>query len=248
MPQTAQPTCSCCKKVGDEGKFVICSICKKQFYYSCVDLSLNDVKAIRNKPTINFTCEVCSEIGSTLADLRALVVSLQEEVTKLKDTKSDPLATQSIDYEDIIQEISDRNSRKGNLILFGVPEDSRLSDNQRKAQDTEQVKNILNVLGDNISSDTVNLVRLGRTVDNSKPRPIKVKLGDENCVHRCIKGVPKLRRHERYSRVTVAFDRTPRQVEHYKKLKQEIDNRSANGETGLKIKYVRGVPKIVQEN
>ncbi|VEN58918.1 unnamed protein product [Callosobruchus maculatus] len=96
---------------------------------------------------------VCSEMGSTMADLKALVVSLQEEVTKLKSAKSGPVATHSIDFEEIIHEISDRNSRKSNLILFGVPEDSRLSDNQRKAQDTEHVKTVINVLADNISLD-----------------------------------------------------------------------------------------------
>ncbi|CAH2009568.1 unnamed protein product [Acanthoscelides obtectus] len=79
-------------------------------------------------------------------------------------------------------------------------------------------------------------------------RPMKITLGDEDDVRACIKSASNLKRSNVFSRTSISFDRTPRQILHYKKLKQEMEERSARGEDGLKIKYVRGVPRIVSEN
>nr|CAI5868873.1 unnamed protein product [Callosobruchus analis] len=214
MPQTGQMSCTCCKKSGDDSKFVHCSVCKNNFYYSCVDLTQTDVKTLKNKANIHFTCKNCSTIGATLVDLRALVVSLQEEINALKSNRVDPAQTPAIDFEEIVQEVNDRQSRKNNLIIYGIVES------------TDQ-------LGSN---------------NTGGPRPIKITLRDSNDVRSCIKAAAKLKRHSTFSRINISFDRTPRQVLHYKKLKQEVADRSANGENGLKIKYVNGVPKVMAEN
>nr|CAH7753523.1 unnamed protein product [Callosobruchus chinensis] len=142
MPQSAQISCYCCKKSGEDNKFVTCWLCKHVFYYTCVELSLSDIKAIKNKSNINFTCETCKETAVTLADLKALVISLQEEVKELKANKhtiADQLSS-SMDYEEIIQEIQDRNSRKKNLIIYGLPENNEQPVAQRRTLDKENIK------------------------------------------------------------------------------------------------------------
>nr|CAI5846598.1 unnamed protein product [Callosobruchus analis] len=186
-------------------------------------------------------------IGATLVDLRALVVSLQEEINALKSNRVDPAQTPAIDFEEIVQEVNDRQSRKNNLIIYGIVESTDQSNTRRKVYDADQVKNIIGVLDDEVNTDNIKPIRLGSN-NTGGPRPIKITLRDSNDVRSCIKAAAKLKRHSTFSRINISFDRTPRQVLHYKKLKQEVADRSVNGENGLKIKYVNGVPKVVAEN
>ena len=46
----------------------------------------------------------------------------------------------------------------------------------------------------------------------------------------------------------MAFDGTPRQISYYTELKEQLNARIDKGEQNLKIKYVQGVPKIVNLN
>ncbi|CAH1968479.1 unnamed protein product [Acanthoscelides obtectus] len=187
-------------------------------------------------------------IGATLSDLRALVISLQEEINALKSTRTDTAQiSPSIDYEDIIQEIDDRQSRKKNLIIFGVQESADQSNAQKRAHDNEQVKKILQVLDRDVNADSIKPIRLG-PIKAGIMRPMKITLGDEDDVRACIKSASNLKRSNVFSRTSISFDHTPRQILNYKKLKQEMEERSARGEDGLKIEYVRGVPRIVSEN
>nr|CAH7731338.1 unnamed protein product [Callosobruchus chinensis] len=182
MPQSAQISCYCCKKSGEDNKFVTCWLCKHVFYYTCVELSLSDIKAIKNKSNINFTCETCKETAITLADLKALVISLQEEVKELKANKhtiADQLSS-SMDYEEIIQEIQDRNSRKRNLIIYGLPENNEQPVAQRRTLDKENIKKIVGAVAEQVNCANVNPIRLGKNVQNDNPRPIKISLDNEN--------------------------------------------------------------------
>lgn len=52
---------------------------------------------------------------------------------------------------------------------------------------------------------------------------------------------------ESYRDVRVSMDHTPRQVQYYKNFKTELQQRTADGEQ-LKIRYVKGIPKIVPLN
>lgn len=45
--------------------------------------------------------------------------------------------------------------------------------------------------------------------------------------------------------VKIFPDQTPYQQTYFKKLKEELNRRTANGEGNLKIKYIKGVPQII---
>ena len=47
---------------------------------------------------------------------------------------------------------------------------------------------------------------------------------------------------------SIYSDKTPKQLEYYKKRKKELTDRTNRGETNLKIKYYNDVPKIVSLN
>nr|CAI5831217.1 unnamed protein product [Callosobruchus analis] len=212
MPQSSNVSCFCCSKNGDDSKFVKCYVCKEDYYYACADLTLTDVKTIKNRANINFTCKNCNDFGSTLSDLKALVISLQEE---------------SFDFEQIVQEVSDRNARKRNLIVYGVTEHAEPNSRQARVTDTEQVKSVLRYISSDIDIDSIKPQRLGKLNDSGRSRAIKITLKDETDVISLIRGAARLKNNTDYSRIRISFDRTPRQVQCYKKVKQELEERIA---------------------
>nr|CAI5849869.1 unnamed protein product [Callosobruchus analis] len=239
MPQSSNVSCFCCSKTGDDSKFVKCYVCKEDYYYACADLTLTDVKTIKNRANINFTCKNCNDFGSTLSDFKALVISLQEEIRNLKAAKTELIpSSESFDFEQIVQEVSDRNARKRNLIVYGVTEHAEPNSRQARVTDTEQVKSVLRYISSDIDIDSIKPQRLGKLNDSGRSRAIKITLKDETDVISLIRGAARLKNNTAYSRIRISFDRTPRQVQCYKKVKQELEERIARGETGLKIKYV----------
>nr|CAI5818123.1 unnamed protein product [Callosobruchus analis] len=65
------------------------------------------------------------------------------------------------DYEKLLREMEDRNSRKQNIIIYNLPETPNLSKEEQAAADSQHVKRILG----NLSNDITILdkpMRLGR--------------------------------------------------------------------------------------
>lgn len=90
------------------------------------------------------------------------------------------------------------------------------------------------------------VTRLGKyDAQRTKPRFLKVGLSDEGQVHNIIKKSKNLKNAELYKHITIFFDKTPKQNEHYNALKAELQKRIDGGETNLKIKYIYAAfPKL----
>lgn len=50
------------------------------------------------------------------------------------------------------------------------------------------------------------------------------------------------------SHLSISDDKTPQQIQAYRKLKSEMDERTSAGEKNLKIIYKNGVPNIIINN
>lgn len=242
-----QHVCDCCKKVSDENKFVICCLCKNKYFHTCMDLTAAEVKSIKNKSSIKFTCSNCEKNGDDMNGLRSIIIALQTEIEKLKAVIKNPapVTHATVDYENIIQEITERESRKRNLVIYGIPENN----NSNQAEEKEKVKELICYLSPDIDTNNIDPRRLGKPIaTNNRPRPIKITFNNENPVHTCISKASKLKNSTAYTNITISYDRTPKQVEYYKKIKSELQERVSSGEIGLKIKYIKGIPKIISEN
>nr|CAI5856162.1 unnamed protein product [Callosobruchus analis] len=152
------------------------------------------------------------------------------------------------DFEEVLNEIEERNSRKQNIICYGVAENGNVSRQQQEAQDRSEITKVLQFLSPDINTN-VKPIRLGKfDRTNPRPRPIKITLIDQNQVQKCLRNATKLNSSEVFSHIRISVDRTPKQIEFYKKIKTELNRRLANGEANLRIKHIRGVPRIVAEN
>ena len=151
-------------------------------------------------------------------------------------------------FEEIIEEINERNKRQRNLVIFGVTEPNQnLSTEARENNDKSQVSDILHTVIPELNTNDIKPIRLGRfAVDKS--RPIKIRLDNDNDVFKVIRHCNTLKNSRYRNKVFISMDRTPRQLEYFKMIREEFNRRKNAGENNIKIKYVNGIPKITSLN
>lgn len=235
--------CFCCKSATDIAKLVSCSICKNAFRYACVGLTLGEIKSISSKTGLSWTCDSCSVIGSDINDLKAALVDLKNEVAQLKTSNVPEISNKTI--ETIIQEVYERHKRRKNIIFYGITENQG---GRYANEDNNKVKSVLNFLEVNSTEWDIKPMRLGRiNPSTQRPRPIKLVLSSEEDVHCILRKASKLKNSE-FDGVHISQDRTPREIDYYKSLKNEMAERISKGEINLRIKYQKGVPVIQSLN
>nr|CAI5841504.1 unnamed protein product [Callosobruchus analis] len=150
-------------------------------------------------------------------------------------------------FEEIIEEVNQRNIRKCNIVVFGLDEvNQEESPENRTARDGLAVSKVIHAVDLDFDMPSVKPIRLGK-FQSGRNRPVKIVLRSEDDVRRIINKANNLRTHRDFKnkRIFLSYDRTPRQLEYYKNLKKELEERKQAGESNLKIKYVKGIPRIV---
>lgn len=190
-----------------------------------VDLNSHSSKIAEIENSMESVCGKMSEIAAALQTRSSSSASLVSEV---------------------VTELAERNIRKRNLIIFKMPESLEADGRARKRADEESVRKLMDDL--NCAVDIqLKAIRIGSRSE-SRTRPLKVILSSEEIVNRVVQNASKLRRLPQYSDIALSVDRTPTQRLQYKQIKEQLDERVARGERGLRIRQVGGVAKIVKEN
>ncbi|KAL3265398.1 hypothetical protein HHI36_009604 [Cryptolaemus montrouzieri] len=161
--------CNCCKKPTENHLVLICSICRNAFSNTCVGISSTEVRFIDSKKSISCSCKNCESIGSDIASLKTVIVSLQNEIKVLKvqanRNKSGNLDEQA--WEELFLEFKDRQERKSNIMLYGLPEQpSNTPRYQRVAHENDEVHSVIRSIKPDVS-DSVKIQRMGKFMANS---------------------------------------------------------------------------------
>ncbi len=142
---------------------------------------------------------------------------------------------QVFEKEEIIQESVERTFRSCNVILTNVPENTDVPD-------VIIANGILECVDATIVVSPENVVRIGKPIQN-KPRLLKVRFNNIETVRLVLRKKSALKT-SRFPNVIIRDDKTPRQLNHLKQLRMELNNRNNSGEN-LTIKYIHNVPQIV---
>ena len=150
--------------------------------------------------------------------------------------------------EEVIKEIKEQDERKLNVIIFNLAESSG-EDNQDK-HDKEEVKEIGKICQANIKKDDITgSRRLGKKNDGGKPRPLLITLINEEKKKALFINLKKLQTApDKYKKISVRHDLTPKQQENEKALREEAKKMEAEL-SGKEKCLVRGPPwarKIVK--
>ena len=170
-----------------------------------------------------------SNFENGLAFYKEVQERQNEEIETLKTTISclerDTLSLK----HDILQEMEERDVRRNNVMVFGLPEVYDATDiEDQKSFD----KNALNEMFTHICMKDVEMLdtyRIGKSL-KGKPRPIKVKLANREQKHQILRRSRSLRNSSTYQNVFINSDKTKLEQRQWLELRKELRARRAVGE------------------
>lgn len=194
--------------------------------------------------------------NSALNNIAQIKGNIQEIITKFAsmemngacaavgEASANTLAPQAVSgaqssqsSENLALEIQDRMARANNLIIYNLQE----GNGDQRSNDAFQVKEILNKVG-NIDTTNVSVRRIGNP-SNGKPRPIIACLRSQSDVLRVLRNRNLLPRT-----IQLSTDKTPNQRKQLQELRAIVmAHNNSNPATRKTIKYIRGVPTVVDE-
>ena len=133
-----------------------------------------------------------------------------------------------------IKEEGDRKERERNLIIFNVQESNESAgmEIQERRKTEEIFENGVGVREYKIEQ----IIRLGRRGERENARPMLVKLENVKQKWEIIKKAKMLKNSESTKHIGIAPDLTKKQREIERRLKNELDEKRRNGETGWYIR------------
>lgn len=248
--------CFQCEDEHNEENTLQCDGCKRNICLECSNLTSSEVRVmgLKGKRTLLYLCPACREALFQVPKLIKSYDGLRQELDDVKKLLSKPNnevsqaegvveVLASPDTNAIMEEVLERERRANNVILVGVKECDSDNGGDRKTHDENSVKKILLEMDrdGNYSSKVMTVLRLGRREDG-KTRPLKVVLASRQDAILVLKNKSKANRL-----VRIYDDKTPKQREELQQLRDTLKARTELGETNLTIRYVRGVPKIVNQ-
>lgn len=240
-------TCNnCTLQINSKSSGIQCTFCSHFFHIKCVNISKNQLDVLSTVNGCLWKCTGCSntaiqnndKLFKVIETLQVTVNQLQEEIKNMKRA-SDNICNSEI----IISEITERQKREKNIIIYNLNEALNGTVAEKKAADVSNVKDLLNKITPESNFDSIKVFRVGKS-HNNKPAPVKVILASRNDVLNILKNKKILK--ETNDKRTISTDQTKMQQEYLKKVKTELNNRKQNGEENIYIKYVNGIPTIAQ--
>ena len=175
-----------------------------------------------------------NQINTTVSSLN----TANEQVQTL------PYAPSSSPVE-FVDEYLNRERRKMNLVVYGLPESSATSSSERHLADSNNFVGLVDSEFKISNLEISKCFRLGKP-KNDKPRPLLVMLTDISAKRQILRNAKLLRNSNSHKRVFISPDLTQQEREANKKLRNELQCRKQAGETNLIIKHGKIVPRQPQ--
>ncbi|XP_044574848.1 uncharacterized protein LOC123258729 [Cotesia glomerata] len=149
----------------------------------------------------------------------------------------------------VLEEVEERLTRRGNILIFGVSESKEASKETREAHDRSLVVKICSDLKVDFSLSTH--FRIGKySPALAKPRPIKLSFTNAGMTDLIIQNLVKLKRSKQVppelQSIAISKDRTLMQRNQQKEAWAELRRRIQEGETDLKMVTRNGLSSIVK--
>ena len=245
---------SCNNPVSNEEKALFCGRCRLWQHCKCVGVSNSDYKVLNKQANVMWFCkDDCAAQAEKMfedvpqgsfAELTAKINLLMNKFEDLKQENQhkEEILDRKIEskVKDVLQEEREVALRKMNLIAFRVEEAPFDSPKEQKLlHDSLIINDIMNELKID-TADISSITRLGKESAN-KSRPIKLTVKDDTVKQEILKRAKDLKKCEKFQRVFLSPDRTPKQREENKKLVEEWKERKGNGEN---VRIFRGSVRV----
>lgn len=242
----------CNRKILDD-QFCECDSCKQKIHYTCAELTASEIKCVqlKNKRTLLFLCDNCQDglrqipaLQKRMSSLEGKLDEVLKSITSL--TNQNPINNQTyttmstaMNYEEVISEMEERKNKAKNVMIFNVMESTSSDIEEKQKHDKIIVEDLVKPILDKPQEYIKKVIRIGKLGD--KPRPIKVILQDSDTALKILKNKNRVN----LALIKISSDMTIHQRNYLKELRSELERRKNAGENTLTIKYVRGIPTIV---
>ncbi|XP_065668576.1 uncharacterized protein LOC136088567 [Hydra vulgaris] len=134
-----------------------------------------------------------------------------------------------------INELHDREKRKRNLIVFGIPESTQTDFLNKRNEDEKKIADVFDFIG-KADIKPVYTRRL-RSKDKTKPGPILVELNEPSIRNPVLLAAKKLRNSIDHKQIYISPDLTEAERQLDLHLRQERNRLNANLETNSTFRY-----------
>lgn len=179
--------------------------------------------------------------GNTKTDEK--LETLQYAVELLKNSTNNTSSSSQVfnkTQEDIIAEVNEREVRSRNIIIIGLSEPVSSNKEERIELDKNEVSRIMKNIDSSVPEPQY-IMRLGK-YNAHKIRPVKVCFKSQDIA----KSILRHRHEAKYDNIKIYSDQTPEQQRFLKHIKEELQRRLENENKNLTIKYIKGIPRIVE--
>ncbi len=248
-------SCMVCKKSLQRNISVPCQVCEEYTHPDCSNISkdllqylIDETKSGNN---ISWSCTSCSKVAKILNNKIKLLAKEIEDVKKdVKDLKTGQAETNkniedvrnacnknTADIESadkrvkqtIFAELRDREEKKCNVVIHGIPEaEDELSGVEKKEYDVQSILNITDEIlpTEKYEKNDLKFVkRLGEKSEN--PRPILLGLRNEDSKCLLLRNAKNLKDSVNYYDINIVPDLTKQQRLEEVELGQEAARRNA---------------------
>ena len=177
--------------------------------------------------------------GASYADA---LKNLEKKVDTIK--KGPEVKVGESEVELTLFEMKERERRAGNILFFGVEESKKTNPEEKVKDEKDMVSTLFTQM--NLSlPPTAKIFRLGRETPDKK-RPIKVVLASSHEAWKALKNKKILEQNAHG--VYIKADQTETQRKYLKQVIAELENQKKAGRQNIIIKYINGIPKIIEKH
>ena len=132
--------------------------------------------------------------------------------------------------EEMSMERKELEEKANNLVVYGLKESEKEDAKGRQEEDDEKVKEMVEEIGVEVKGKVEVKFRAGKKVEGGKPRPVIVRVEDEETREQLLTHARRLARKDEWRNVFVSPDLTWKQREEArkeeKKLREEADRKT----------------------
>ena len=219
------------------GSAFLCVICRK--IANKINKSMRDVEAR--------VTDLEEELRKTELERRALVAKV-EKMENRSDQVNDKMVGMEKEMEvgmerakkefkeEMESERKDREARSENVVVYGMKESESEDAEVRKGDDKNKMLELAREIGVEVRGEVEVKFRAGKKKEDGKPRPMIVRVEDEETRQKILANARRLARKEEWKSVFVSPDLTWKQREEAReeerRLRTEAENKTEEAKNG----------------
>lgn len=231
-----------------------CVNCKCWSHRSCADLTRDAYSLLQNSHSLHWMCKGCTngernDLKKTRSDnkLDSILAMMQAMTNRFEGLEKKMIDPENLEEQieevvdrklkEALEETQEKEKRKKNLLIVNMKESRSEDAEQRKRDDLQEIKRVLEPVIDLQVEDLSDPTRLGQ-IGGRRPRMLKVTVKTEEKKKEIIRKAQGI--NEGIENVTdrIFFnpDLTKKEREESKKLRDELKKRRNEGEKDLVIR------------